>query len=85
MTRTGRQCSADQVRRDYTTEACAASAAQTRHPDAEVGDTLLLAGTTSYDSGGRVVELGKTFYDGDRYRFHATLVRERRQGGGKTG
>ena len=85
MTRTGKQCSADQVRRDYTPEACAASAAQTRHPDAEVGDTLLLAGTTSYDSGGRVVELGKTFYDGDRYRFHATLVRERRQGGGKTG
>lgn len=70
------------ARADYTTEACAASTSQARQLGVEPGDPLLLARTTSFDESGRVVELGETFYRGDRYRFHATLVRERRPGGG---
>lgn len=72
------------ARADYTTEACAASPSQARQLGVAPGDPLLLARTTSYDRAGRVVELGQTFYRGDRYRFHATLVRERRPGGGRT-
>jgi len=72
------------ARADYTTEACPASAAQARQLGLAPGDPLLLARTTSYDAAGRLVELGETFYRGDRYRFHATLVRERRTGGGNT-
>lgn len=72
------------ARADYTTEACAASATQARQLGLAPGDPLLLARTTGYDRAGCVVEMGKTFYRGDRYRFHATLVRERRPGGGKT-
>lgn len=69
---------------DYTTEACAATAAQARRLGLEPGGPLLYARTTSFDAVGRVVELGETYYRGDRYRFHATLVREQRQGGGRT-
>jgi len=76
---------AEVARADYSTEACAASVAQARHLGVVPGDPLLLARTTSYDRNSRVVELGETYYRGDRYRFHATLVRERRPGGGKTG
>jgi GntR family transcriptional regulator len=71
-------------RADYSTEACAASDEQAEQLGVHPGDPLLLARTTSYDAGGRVVELGETFYRGDRYRFHATLVRERRPGGGRS-
>lgn len=78
------QAGAGLVRADYTTEACAANAAQARRLGVTVGDPLLLARTTSYDSANRVVELGETAYRSDRYRFHATLVRERRPGGGMT-
>jgi len=57
---------------------------QGRHCSADQGgpDCTIEA---CYDRSGRVVELGETFYRDDRYRFHATLVRERRHGGGKTG
>lgn len=71
------------VRADYTTEARAAEPAQARRLGLGVGDALLFARTTGYDARGRVVELGETFYRGDRYRFHATLARERRPRGGK--
>ena len=69
---------------DYTTEACAATPAQARQLGLEPGEPLLFARTTSFDAQGRVVELGETFYRGDRYRFHASLVREQRPGGGRT-
>ncbi|MFN8222973.1 MAG: GntR family transcriptional regulator [Gaiellales bacterium] len=72
------------VSADYSTEACAATAPQARRLGVDPGDPLLLARTTSFDAAGRVVELGETFYRGDRYRFHATLVREQRPGGGRT-
>jgi GntR family transcriptional regulator len=71
-------------RADYSTEACAASAEQAQQLGVRTGDPLLFARTTSFDDAGRVVELGETFYRGDRYRFHATLVRERRPGGGRS-
>lgn len=72
------------ARADYTTEACAASPGQAEQLGLRTGEPLLFARTTSYDDAGRVVELGETFYRGDRYRFHATLVRERRPGGGRS-
>lgn len=71
------------ARADYTTEARAATPGQARQLGLAPGAPLLLARTTSYDDGGRIVELGETYYRGDRYRFHATLVRERRPGGGR--
>lgn len=73
---------ADVARADYSTEACAATPAQAEQLGLRPGDPLLLARTTSYDDAGRIVELGETYYRGDRYRFHATLVRERRPPGG---
>ena len=41
------------------------------------GDPVLVAETTAYDAGDRLVELARTHYRGDRYRFRATLVRRR--------
>lgn len=72
------------VRADYTTEAVAADAAQARELGIALGDPLLFATTTSYDRADRIVELGETAYRCDRYRFRATLVRRRQQGGGTT-
>lgn len=72
------------ARADYVTEAAAASSTQARLLEVDVGAPLLRARTTSYAVDGRVVELGETFYRGDRYRFHATLVREQRSGQNRT-
>ena len=41
------------------------------------GGPVLLAATTSFDSQGRILELARTFYRGDRYRFQSSLVRRR--------
>ena len=43
----------------------------------EAGDPVLVAETTAYDAGDRLLELARTHYRGDRYRFRATLVRRR--------
>jgi DNA-binding GntR family transcriptional regulator len=70
------------VRADYTTEAVPATVFQARHLGMPAGEPLLLARTTSFDAAGRLVELSETFYRGDRYRFHASLARRPRPGGG---
>ncbi len=72
------------VRADYTTEATAATPTQARLLGMRAGDPLLLARTTSFDAAGRLVELSRTFYRGDRYRFHASLARRPRTGGGNS-
>jgi GntR family transcriptional regulator len=72
------------VRADYTTEATAATARQARELGVGVGEPLLLARTMAFDAVGRLVELSRTFYRGDRYRFHASLARRPRTGGGNS-
>ncbi len=72
------------VRADYTTEAVSASAPQARQLGVQPGEPLLLARTTAFDAAGRLVELSRTFYRGDRYRFHASLARRPRTGGGNS-
>lgn len=72
------------VRADYSTEAVAADATQAHQLGVSPGSPLLLATTTSYDAADRVVELSRTVYRSDRYRFRATLVRKLQPGGGTT-
>lgn len=72
------------VRAGYTTEAVPADAGQARELGIEAGDPLLLTTTTSYDETDRVIELSRTAYRYDRYRFRATLVRKRQPRGGTT-
>lgn len=60
-------------RADYTVEAVSADAEQARLLGLEVGRPLLRTRQITYDSTGRVIELGGITYRGDRYRFQATL------------
>jgi GntR family transcriptional regulator len=65
------------VRADYWVEATAADADTARWLEMATGGPVLLAVTTSVDAQGRVLELARTYYRGDRYRFQSTLVRRR--------
>ena len=66
------------VRADYTVEAIIASDSVAKLLEAPLGSAVLVARTRGYDDRGRLVEVGKTTYRGDRYRFEATLRRRRR-------
>lgn len=79
-----RDAGAGVARADYTTEAVPASATQARQLGVQAGEPLLLAHTKAFDASGRLVELSQTFYRGDRYRFHASLARRQRPGGGSS-
>jgi GntR family transcriptional regulator len=65
------------VRADYSVEATAADAATAAWLEMVAGGPILLAATTSVDVQGRVLELARTYYRGDRYRFQSSLVRRR--------
>lgn len=63
------------ARADYEVEARAAEA-----PDAELlglppGAPVLFTTTVAIDADGRIVDIGRTVYRADRYRFLATLTR----------
>jgi DNA-binding GntR family transcriptional regulator len=65
------------VRAAYTVEALPAPERVGALLDIPTNDPVLVAETTAYDAGDRLVELARTHYRGDRYRFRATLVRRR--------
>lgn len=64
-------------RADFTVEAIAASPEQAELLELPPGSPLLLARQSTFDQGGRPLELGLMAYRGDRYRFRATLVSHR--------
>ena len=45
--------------------------------ESQVGEPVLFAETAAYDPSDRLVELARTHYRADRYRFRATLMRRR--------
>jgi len=80
-----RQAGAVPVRADYVLQAIPAEARQARHLELPEGAPLLMATATTYDLGGRVIELSRSIFRGDRYRFRTTLVRKGREPGGARG
>ena len=65
------------VRAAYTVEALPAPEREGALLGIEVGEPTLVAETAAYDPSDRLVELARTHYRADRYRFRATLVRRR--------
>lgn len=59
----------------FTVEAVAADEYRARLLDLEPGQPLLRCVQQTQDQTGRLIELCEMVYRGDRYRFHATLVR----------
>ncbi len=62
-------------RADYELEARAAEAAEAELLGLAPGAPVLFATTVAIGEDGRVVDLGRTVYRADRYRFQATLMR----------
>jgi GntR family transcriptional regulator len=62
-------------RADYELEARGADAPEAELLGIAPGAPVLLATTVAIGDEGRVVDLGRTVYRADRYRFHATLMR----------
>jgi GntR family transcriptional regulator len=65
------------IRAAYTVEALPAPEREGALLGIEVGEPTLVAETAAYDPSDRLVELARTHYRADRYRFRATLVRRR--------
>ena len=62
-------------RADYELEARGADAPEAELLELSPGAPVLYATTVAIGDEGRVVDLGRTVYRADRYRFHATLMR----------
>jgi GntR family transcriptional regulator len=60
---------------DYEVEARAAGDAEAQLLELAPGAPVLLTTTVAIKEDGQVVDLGRTVYRADRYRFHATLTR----------
>ncbi|HWT23479.1 MAG TPA: GntR family transcriptional regulator [Solirubrobacteraceae bacterium] len=67
------------VRADYELEARAADAPEAELLDVAPGAPVLLAITSAIGDDGRIIDLGRTVYRADRYRFQATLMRRAQQ------
>jgi len=63
------------VRADYELEASGAEAAEAELLELVRGAPVLVATTVAMGDDGRVLDLGRTVYRADRYRFQATLMR----------
>ena len=63
------------ARADYELEARAAEAAEAELLGLAPGAPVLFASTIAIAGDGRVMDLGRTIYRADRYRFQATLMR----------
>jgi len=63
----------------YTLEAQPAARDEAALLGLDDGAPVLVTSTATHDAEGRLVEVTRTAYRGDRYRFHATLVRRRNQ------
>ena len=68
-------------RADYEIEARAAEQEEADLLGLAQGAPVLFATTVALDTAGRVVDLGRTVYRADRYRFQATLTRRIHRGG----
>ena len=62
-------------RADYEVEARAAEAPEAELLGLTPGAPVLFATTVAIGEDGRVVDIGRTVYRADRYRFQATLMR----------
>jgi GntR family transcriptional regulator len=65
------------MRAAYTVEAAAADSRDAKLLGLPSGAPVLTATTIGTDADGQAVELTRTVYRADRYRFQATLVRRR--------
>jgi len=65
------------ARADYEVEARGADRRSAKELRVALGAPVLVADTRSYDRAGRLIEIGRIVYRGDRYRFHSTLVAQR--------
>ena len=72
------------VRADYELEAGGADASQAELLDLTPGAPVLFATTVALGEDDRVLDLGRTVYRADRYRFQATLMRRARRERGTT-
>lgn len=63
-------------RADYAVEALAAAEPLAGRLELAPGAPVLVTDQTTYDAAGRVVELARMTYRGDRYRFRASLSRD---------
>jgi GntR family transcriptional regulator len=68
---------AEPVSAAYTLEAQPADAEEAELLGLAPGAPVLVTTTSTHDAEGRLVEVTRTAYRGDRYRFHATLTRRR--------
>jgi DNA-binding GntR family transcriptional regulator len=80
-----RQAGAVPARADYVLQAIPAEARLAKHLELPEGAPLLMATAKTYDLAGRAIELSRSIFRGDRYRFRATLVRTGREPGGSRG
>jgi len=71
------------TRADYDLEARAADPDAAELLGLEPGAPVLAAVTLAFDASNRVVDVGRTVYRGDRYRFQATLMRRAHGEGGE--
>ena len=65
------------MRAAYTVEAAAAAPREAKLLGLPAGAAVLIATTIGTDAAGQAVEVTRTAYRADRYRFQATLVRRR--------
>jgi GntR family transcriptional regulator len=63
------------VRADYDVEARAVDAGEAEHLGLPPGAPVLFTVTVAFDEAGQIVDIGRTVYRADRYRFQATLMR----------
>jgi DNA-binding GntR family transcriptional regulator len=63
------------ARADYDVEARAVDTDEAELLELTPGAPVLLATTVAFDEAGRIVDMGRTVYRADRYRFQATLMR----------
>jgi GntR family transcriptional regulator len=63
------------TRADYELEARGADEREAELLELPAGAPVLFATTVAIGEGGRVVDMGRTVYRADRYRFQATLMR----------
>jgi len=63
------------VRADYDVEARGADAEEAELLELEVGQPVLFTTTVAFDETSQIIDIGRTVYRADRYRFQATLMR----------
>lgn len=68
-------CGVTPTRSDFTLQADAADEVLAGHLDLDLGSPVLVGVEVCQDDSGRPINLGRSSFRGDFYRFHATLFR----------